>query len=162
MTIEGPTIETLDRTTVVGIHRVLGFEEPAMREVWQAFRPRTTEIRHRPSDDFISMRIYETPVDGAPAPGSRFDYWAAVEVRELGEIPSGMDAHTLEGGPYAVFTYKGPAAGFASAAHHIYGTWLPNSEYELADREFLEVLGPSYRPDDPEASERVWIPVRDG
>jgi AraC family transcriptional regulator len=71
-----------------------------------------------------------------------------------------MDSHTLEGGPYAVFTYRGRADAFASAARYIYGTWLPGSDYELADREFFEVLGPSYRPDDPEASERIWIPVR--
>lgn len=158
--IDGPNIEVVDRMTVVGIHRAMSLAEPRMRELWQAFRPRVGEVRHRSSDRFISMRIYQEPVGKAPTPGSRFEQWAAVEVDASTEVPDGMESHTLLGGRYAVFTYRGRADAFGGAAQFIYGQWLPGSGYELAAREYFEVLPRSYRPDDPEASETIWIPVQ--
>lgn len=159
--IDGPSIEILDGMTVVGIHRAMSFVEPKMRELWQAFRLRVDEVPDRPSDTFISMRIYDQPVGAGPSPGSRFEQWAAVEVDTEADVPDGLDSHRLVGGRYAVFTYRGRADAFGAAARYIYGEWLPGSDYELADREFFEVLGPSYRPDDPGATETIWIPIQE-
>ena len=139
----------------------MSLAEPAMGALWRAFRPRVGEVGNRASDSFISMRVFEGPVGSAPDPGARFRQWAAVEVDGPGEVPDGMDAHTLAGGLYAVFTYRGRADAFEEAGRYIYGEWLPGSRYELADREFFEVLPSSYRPDDPEATETVWIPIRE-
>lgn len=158
--IGAPEIESLHAMRVVGIHRTMSFADPAMRELWQAFRPRTKEIGGRASEDFVSVRVFERPVKGAPTLESRFEQWAAVEVTHFGEVPEGMDSHTLGGGPYVRFTYRGRASDFAMAARYIYGEWLPASDYEVDDREHVEILGPAYRPDDPHATEKVWIPVR--
>ncbi|HSG48158.1 MAG TPA: GyrI-like domain-containing protein, partial [Longimicrobiales bacterium] len=65
-------------------------------------------------------------------------------------------------GLYAVFEHHGTADSFGRTAEYIFGHWLPESPYQLAPREFFEVLGPGYRPDDPEAVEDVWIPIREG
>lgn len=159
--IDGPVIEVADGMALVGIHRPMSFTEPMMRELWQEFRARVKDVKGRTSDSFISMRIHDEPVGAVPAPGSKFEQWAAVEVDPSAEVPHGMHSHGLPGGLYAVFTYRGRADAFADAARHIYGNWLPRSEFELADREFFEVLGPSYRPDDPEASETIWIPIQE-
>lgn len=159
--IDGPNIEVADGMALVGIHCPMSFTEPKMRELWQEFRPRVENVKGRASDSFISMRIYNEPVGAVPTPGSWFEQWAAVEVDATAEVPDGMDFHRLAGGRYAVFTYRGRADAFGGAARYIYGEWLPRSEYELADREFFEVLGPSYRPDDPEASETIWIPIQE-
>ena len=43
---------------------------------------------------------------------------------------------------------------------HIFGRWLPQSEYELDDREHFELLPEGYSPVDPEAEEEVWIPIK--
>lgn len=158
--IEGPRIETLRGMTVVGLCRAMSFAESSMGELWRAFRPRVHEVRYRTSDNFISMRIYEDPLVTAPTLGSRFEQWAAVEVNKPREIPAGLRSHEVEGGLYACFTYVGRADTFADSARHIYSEWLPGSAYRLADRAFFEVLGPSYRPDDPDAREDIWIPIR--
>lgn len=158
--IGSPTIETLDSMKVAGIHRSMSFADPAMRELWQAFRPRANEIPSRASEDFVSLRVFEQPVRGAPTLESRFEQWAAVEVTQFNDLPQGIDSHVLGGGMYALFTYRGRASDFATAARYIYGEWLPGSDYEVDDREFFEILGPAYRPDDPHATEKVWIPVR--
>lgn len=159
--IDGPNIEMLDGMMVVGVHRAMSFAEPSMRELWQEFRLRAEDVSHRASDDFISMRIYDSPLKVAPTPESRFEQWAAVEVDAPREVPEGLDYHRVLGGRYAVFTYRGRAEAFGDAARYIYGEWLPSSAYQLADREFFEVLPPSYRPDDPEATETIWIPIQE-
>lgn len=158
--VEGPRVEMFNGMTVVGLHQIMSFAEPSIRELWQAFRLRVTEVEHRTSEEFISMRIHVDPLGTAPTLESRFQQWAGVQVREAVEVPEGMDSHQIGGGRYAVFTYQGCADAFEDAARYIYGEWLPRSDYALADREFFEVLGPSYRPDDPEASEEIWIPVQ--
>jgi AraC family transcriptional regulator len=61
---------------------------------------------------------------------------------------------------YAVFTHRGPASTFARTAGYIYGVWLPASDYMLDARPHLAVMGPDYDPQDPEAEEEVWVPVR--
>ena len=144
---------------LVGVSRVMSFGDPAMRELWQSFRPRVPSIPHRASEDFVSMRIFDPPTT-VSRPGSRFRQWAAVEVEDFEGVPSSLETHTTSAGLYAVFEYRGTAADFAPMAERIYQHWLPSSPYELAPREFFEILGPDYRPDDPEATEDVWIPVR--
>lgn len=160
-----PRIESVGEKKLVGMHRPMSFDggQVAMEEVgalWRDFRSRISEVEARMGPDFISMRIYEEPLTSASSADSRFEHWAAVEVSELGDEVAGMARHSLAGGMYAVFIHRGPASAFADTARHIYGEWLPGSIYELDDREHFEVLGPSYRPDDPEATEEVWIPVR--
>ena len=70
-----------------------------------------------------------------------------------------MEPFDLPGGTYAVFEHRGPAAAFPATARQIYGVWLPGSGYRLDARPHLAVMGPGYRPDDPDAVEEVWVPV---
>lgn len=155
-----PKIERLETMRVVGIHRPMSFGGAEMRELWGAFRPRVREILGRAHEGFVSMRVFEKPLSDAPGPGVRFEQWAAVEVTQSSQVPRGMDLHTLAGGRYAVFRYRGRASDFDRAGAYIYREWLPDSPYELDHREHFEILGPAYRPDDPHATEEVWIPVR--
>lgn len=155
-----PSIETVHGMRVVGMRRAMSFAAMPVRELWKGFRLRVGEIGDRVSEDFVSMRVFDPPLRGAPGVDARFEQWAAVAVGEGSEVPPGMEAHTLAGGTYAVFTYRGRASDFGAAARFIFGEWLPGSDFELDDREHFEILGPTYRPDDPNATEQVWIPVR--
>lgn len=146
---------------LVGLSRVMTFGDPAMRELWQSFRTMLPSIPRRASEDFVSMRIFDPPPKESLRPDSRFEQWAAVEVDDFDGAPRSLKTHTVPGGSYAVFEYRGTAADFASTAELIYRHWLPSSPFELVPREFFEILGPDYRPDDPEATEDVWIPVQE-
>jgi AraC family transcriptional regulator len=85
---------------------------------------------------------------------------AAVEVTHVEHVPEALDRHTVRRGLYAVFTHHGTADDFEETARFIFERWLPSSPYRLSPREFFEVLGPSYRPDDPAATEDIWIPIQ--
>ncbi|MBN8220655.1 MAG: GyrI-like domain-containing protein [Spirochaetes bacterium] len=71
-----------------------------------------------------------------------------------------METYALQGGLYAVFDYQGRPSEFAAVARHIFQVWLPPSAFVLDNREHFEVLGSSYRPDDPDVEETIWIPVK--
>ncbi len=61
---------------------------------------------------------------------------------------------------YAVFDYKGLNTD-DSIFRYIFGTWLPNSDYDLDDRPHFEVLGKKYRNNDPASEEEIWIPIKE-
>ena len=88
-----------------------------------------------------------------------FEKWAAVEVSDFNDVPTGMESYTIQGGLYAVFLHKGAATDL-STFEYIFKTWLPNSKYELDQREHFEVLGEKYKNNDPGSEEDIWIPVK--
>ena len=155
-----PRIEMLAPKKLIGMHRRMSLEQNTTRELWQSFMPRRMEIPDRVNSMYISMNIFREGQKELFSPTTPFEKWAAVEVLAHDNIPVNMEAYTLKGGKYAVFIHKGPASTFHETMQHIFGNWLPNSEYELDEREHFEVLKENYNPSDPEAEEEVWIPVK--
>ena len=70
-----------------------------------------------------------------------------------------MEALILPSGLYAVFHYKGSSSD-NSIYQYIFGTWIPNSDYDLDDRPHFEVLGDRYKNNDPNSEEEIWIPIK--
>ncbi|NIB38577.1 AraC family transcriptional regulator [Pseudomaricurvus alkylphenolicus] len=64
---------------------------------------------------------------------------ACISTEGAADIPEPLEALTITGGPHAVLTFKGPYAELERAYQWYYGSWLPNSNYELADRPPFEV-----------------------
>ena len=130
-------------------------------QLWQSFMPRRVEIADRLGDVLFSMQIFSESVNYSSfTPETEFEKWAAVEVKEQTQVPAGMESHCLVGGLYAVFMHLGPASKFRKTLDDFYVDWLPESEYDTDNREHFEILQPGYRPDDPNAEEEVWIPVK--
>ncbi|MDM5154924.1 GyrI-like domain-containing protein [Bacillus sp. DX1.1] len=89
-----------------------------------------------------------------------YQKWAAVEVKSFDkDISSELSTHTLTGGLYAVFIHQGTASDM-STFQYIFQEWLPNSNYSLDLREHFEVMDDTYRPDDLNAKEEIWIPIK--
>lgn len=155
-----PRFETLPSTRVVGMRIRTSHVENRAPELWRAFMPRRYEIPGRLHPRYLSIQVFDR-AGGDPAdPSTPFDRWAAVEVGDAAEPPPGMEAYTIGGGLYAVFLHRGPAAAAPRTWGFIFGQWLPASDHVVDDREHFERLPEGYRPDDPNAEEEVWIPVR--
>lgn len=154
-----PRIESLKPKKLVGIHLEMSLANNKTRELWQLFMPRRSEIKNRVTADFISMQKY--PDNWNFSPDFSFEKWATVEVQSFTEVPHGMDTYSLQGGKYAVFIHHGPASTAAQTMQYIFGQWLPNSEYSLDNREHFEILPKGYSPVDPNASEEIWVPIKD-
>ena len=62
---------------------------------------------------------------------NNFRFSIAYETAPLKDLPKGMEQHRISPRNYAVFTAKGPIPEkLVNAWHYIYGSWLPNSNYE--------------------------------
>lgn len=156
-----PRIEVVGEKKLVGIYLSMSLSKDRTGELWRTFMARRKEVLYPISANLICMQAYE----GLPGfsqfnAESEFVKWAAVEVKDVGEVPEGMEAYTLAGGMYAVFVHKGLPSSFSKTAQFIFGEWLPKSEYELDNREHFEVLGERYRQNDPSSEEEVWVPIR--
>lgn len=157
-----PRIEEVEAKRLIGMSAEMTLSDDHTADLWRKFMLRRLEVGNRQNGEFISMQIYDSSQGQAFTPDTRFVKWAAVEVTDHENVPEGMEPYTLRGGTYAVFVHKGPASTFAETLQYIFGVWLPNSGYTLDDREHFEVLGEHYLPNDPEAEEEVFIPIRIG
>ncbi len=156
-----PRIEVIESKKLIGMHITMSLSDNKTAQLWQKFMPGRGEVVGRLNSKYISMQVYNDDVDAKLfSPETMFDKWAAVEVENSNNIPEGMELYTISGGKYAVFVHKGPAGTFPETMQYIFGKWLPGSKYKLDNREHFEILAENYRPDDPEAEEEVWIPIR--
>lgn len=153
-----PHIVTLSEKKLIGKRIVMSLANNKTGELWRSFMPRRREIRNNLTAELFSMQVYDQAVD-LHNPQQEFEKWAAIEVADFATIPDGMETFTLRGGLYAVFHYKGSSLD-TRVFQHIFGIWLPNSDYELDNRPHFEVLGDKYRNADPNSEEDIWIPVK--
>ena len=159
-----PGIETMPATNLVGVGASMSLSHDSTGRLWQALMPRREEIENRIPDRYFSMRIYkksEMSIEEMFSPQTTFDKWAAVEVAQFGSIPDGLEKYVLGGGNYAVFLHRGPAREFPNTMRYIFGEWLPDSPFELDDREHFEVLPEKWSPEDEAAEELIYVPIRE-
>tara|TARA_R110002073_G_scaffold14656_4_gene59503 strand:- start:414 stop:869 length:456 start_codon:yes stop_codon:yes gene_type:complete len=136
--------------------------QDATAGLWQRFMPRRNEVTNTIGEALYSVQNFEglSGFENFTA-DTVFEKWAAVEVRDHEAVPAGMEAFLLRAGHYAVFDHQGPPSQFPKTLQFIFSEWMPQSKWQLDDREHFEVLLPGWRADDPEAREEVWIPVRE-
>jgi AraC family transcriptional regulator len=155
-----PDIVTLGPKVLVGMRIKMSMSKNTTADLWRSFMPKRKFVEKKKSGKYYSMQVYPEGEKEIFSPETLFEKWAAVEVSAKGTVPECMEVYNLRGGKYAVFIHNGPASTFPKTMQYIMNRWLPESEYELDNREFFEVLPESYDPQDTEAKEEVWIPVR--
>lgn len=131
-------------------------------QLWQKFMPRKHEIVGKASPNHFAVQIYDSGLDiSSFTPATEFDMWAAVDVIPDAPLPDGMERLLIPAGQYAVFIHRGLPSTFATTtSRYIFNEWLPAAPYQLENRPHFQLMRPDYRPDDPEAEEEVWVPVR--
>ncbi len=155
-----PRIESLSEKKLVGKRLSMTFANNQTQQLWQSFMPHRQKIRHAVNADRYSLQIYPPHMDFTFSnPEIPFEKWAAVEVSDFGAVPAEMETLIIPGGLYAVFEYQGLSTD-PSIFQHIFGKWLPNSDYTPDTRPHFEILGDKYRNNDPNSEEEIWIPIR--
>ncbi|MGZ3840220.1 MAG: GyrI-like domain-containing protein, partial [Flavisolibacter sp.] len=154
-----PRIATISEKKLMGKKMMMSFEKNRTGELWGSFMPLRKEIRNNIGSDLYSLQSYPPSFFEAYDPSRDFEKWAAMEVRDLNELPAGMEGFQLSGGLYAVFFYKGLSTD-TRIFEEIFKTWLPTSDYQLDDRPHFEILGSRYKNGNPDSEEEIWIPVK--
>ena len=156
-----PRIETLPEKKLVGKRLKMSLSNNKTFELWQSFMSHRKDIKNAITADLYCVQVFDNSHNFNDFnPTTEFEKWATIEVSDFSEIPDDMETYILTGGLYAVFIYKGAASAFYTTFQYIFGTWLPNSEYELDNREHFEILGDKYKNEDPSSEEEIWIPIK--
>jgi AraC family transcriptional regulator len=153
-------IEYIEAKTLVGVKVTTSLATDRPESYWRPFKMRLSEIDNALTEQFFSVSIMDMR-SGPFTPTTEFEKWAAVEVSNITSVPVGMEVLEIPSGKYAVFVYKGLAKDFPDTARFIYGQWIPNSGHEIDNRPHFMVMGKDYRPDDPNATELVYVPIKD-
>lgn len=154
-----PGIVTFPQTRLAGMRMNMSFAADRTGELWRSFMPRRKEIASITGNNLVSLRNFPAGFFSAFDPQCAFEQWAAAPVSETGSIPEGMESCIIPGGLYAVFHYKGLSTD-TSIFTYIYREWLPGSAYELDQRPHFELLGATYKNNDPDSEEDIYIPVK--
>ncbi|MBC7388924.1 MAG: GyrI-like domain-containing protein [Opitutaceae bacterium] len=154
-----PQIENLGEKKLIGMRLAMSLADNKTAELWRRFMPRRKEIKNNISNNIISMQVYEPTYFASFNPTKMSVKWATVEVHTFDNVPEGLDTFILPGGLYAVFNYIGLNTD-NSIFQYIFGTWFPNSIYDLADRPHFELLGEKHKNNDENSEEEIWIPIQ--
>lgn len=154
-----PQLRSIHRTKLIGMKMQMSLRHNRTGELWQAFMPALKQKITSSNVDRYSLQIYPTNYFLEFDPSREFLKWAAIELNDVNDIPSGFERMTLEEGLYAVFLYKGLSTD-TSIFNYIFTQWLPASEYQLDQRPHFEILGDKYRNNDPNSEEEIWIPIK--
>lgn len=155
-------IVTLPTLKLIGNSVETSLSEQKTVALWKQFKPRVSEIKNRIDENFYSVQFYPAGISMQEfTPITEFTKWAAVAVDNHDHVPSNMETTLIPGGLYAQFIHKGKAADFFRTSQYIFGTWLPQSGYQLDHRPHFEVMSPDYTgPNDPNTEELVYVPIK--
>jgi AraC family transcriptional regulator len=154
-----PRTEILKEKKLIGQRLNMSLSDNKTGELWGRFMPRRKEIKNSIDNDLYSLQIFNPRYFEQFDPRTIFTKYALIEVTTFEIIPDEMESFILEGGQYAVFSYKGSGADTA-IFEYIFGSWLPASEYMLDNRPHFEILGDKYKNNAPDSEEEIWIPVK--
>lgn len=153
-------IVEIEKRILIGYSIEMSLVENKTQEIWKKFMPRLKEISNAKSADLYSLQLYPANYYTNFSPFTTFTKWAAIEIYNTENIPTGFELLELPAGKYAVFIHRGNTEMFTKTAQYIYGEWLPNSGFELDNRPHFELLGDNYLGhENPDSEEEIWVPI---
>ncbi len=147
---------------LIGMCMQMSFVNDRTSELWRAFGSKIGEIQGRVGTDRYSVKVYDENYSFSRFdPAAMFEKWAAVETSDRENVSEGFEALTIPAGMYAVFLHRGTPKQAPELYGYIFGSWLPNSGFNLDSRPHFEILGEEYSPFNEDAEETIWIPIKD-
>lgn len=157
-----PRIEILLEKKLVGKSLQMSLAENTTPQLWRSFMTQKSTITNAIGSDLYSIQVYKGLYYFENfSPQTKFIKWAAIEVNDFEKIPNGFNSFSINEGLYAIFHHKGSVSEFQKTIQFVFGQWLPKSTYELDDRPHFELLGATYKNNDPSSEEEVWIPIKE-
>ena len=156
-----PLIVTLKEKKIVGKTMLMTYSGNTTEKLWKSFMPERNKIINPESGDLYSIQIYPADFNFENFDlNAEFEKWAGMAVCDLSHTPEGMVSMILPAGLYAVFIHKGRASEGERTFNYIFGTWLPQSLYEVDSRPHFELLGDKYKHEEDDSEEEIWIPLK--
>ena len=158
--MQQPKIKLISEKKLIGHVIDMSLTNNKTFELFSGFMPHKNKIDHTINTDIYEVMVYEQLHFKHFDINKPFKKWATVEVSKIETIPDGMKTLVLNEGWYAVFKFKGLPVAFGVLMNYILTKWLPQSDYQLDHRPHFNVLGDSYKRNDPDSEEDVYIPIK--
>ncbi|EGG93766.1 Transcriptional regulator, AraC family [gamma proteobacterium IMCC1989] len=156
-----PEIVTQERMQLVGVKTEfysVDSEKNNMADklplLWDEFVPRMEEVKHK-----VSGLAYGV-IQQTKEKTDLLEYYAAVEVSDINDLPEGMANVEIPTSTYAKFTHKGNVASINNTVNYIYSSWLMQSGKRHTYGADLEVYGEEYIPDSDDSVVYCSIPIK--
>lgn len=150
-----PEIVNQAAMKIVGVANQYDDGDLSLPKLWSGFHPYKDQIKHRVGTNFFGIyENYEESDDG-----TKFTYICAAQVESFDHVPPGMITREIEAQTYAKFTHIGPLENLEETLRYIWGSWLPKSDYEYANKPDFELLPASFNPADPNNKIYLHIPI---
>lgn len=150
-------LDTLATTTLWGLRTTHNLLNMQNAEQWMALRGRLQGSAWAAPAHWYAVNFYPQDYFSRFAPENPYDLACCVAADPMATKPDFLAEVVIPAGLYAVFTYQGLPS--AAPFEWILGSWLPASAYRLAHRPHFEKLPADYRPNNPEATEEIWLPI---
>lgn len=154
-----PKIVTLGPLCLAGQPYYGNPEGGAFGKAWMRFDTRHNQVPGR-----VDSRIYY----GLEVYGPEFmsdhnwTYMPAVQVSDLSDLPGQLFGKILPASKYVVFTARHGLASIHEAFMYAYGSWIPNSGYEVAYPFDFELYDDDrFHGDGPNEEIDVYIPIKE-
>jgi AraC family transcriptional regulator len=148
-----PKIVTKPAFTVVGMKYLGKNETNEIPQLWEKFMPREGEIKQRANPFGYGV------MDNFDEKTGDFDYLAGIEVKDISDIPEGMESWQVPEQTYAVFGCN--LKNIKQAFKQIYHQWLPKSGYQRAQGPEFEFYDDSFKPIEGKLDLYIYIPVEE-
>ena len=158
-----PTFIDLPETPVVGVRiSVKPDTKGDIPKAWMDLHDRQDDL-----EDVVQGHAFGLCLHKPGGPVRGFDYLADLEVESpAAPVPDGMEMVTLKPQRYAVFTHviedKNLGKDLTRSFEYIFGTWLPESGYQLAKAPDFEYYDQDrFDPKTLSGEIDLYIPVQD-
>ncbi len=159
-----PEIIGTQQKKLIGLHCKTSLLQNNIPTLWKIFMRRKHEIVERIDNGWYGISGYSSANGFEPnrfSSSSMIEKWATVEVKNFDLIPSEMVSYKLTGGNYAKFIHRGGKKNVQMSFEYMYSVWLPNSIYELDDRDHFEHYPKDYKgPENPESELAIYLPIK--
>jgi len=140
---------------IVGIKEIVKPSSKSIANLWHNFTSTKSNIKGLVSQDAVfGVCEYMPNITDE----SEFYYFAGAEVTSFYDTPKGMSMKIIPSSKYAVFTHKGPITELKNTYNFIHGIWIPQSGYELAELDTLELYDSRATMTDCEFD--IYIPIK--
>ncbi len=145
---------------VVGMKQSFNAEtKSGIPSLWDRFDANVQRISGKLGNAAYGVCLTTNRSDG------EFDYFAGVEVEGAAPVPEGLAAVDIPQQTYAVFTHRvdpdlSLQEGLQETLRQIWGVWLPESDFELAESPDFERYDDRFEPAVPRGEFDICVPIR--
>ena len=152
-----PRFETIKAIHLLGIQFERAMETQTMDGIWKTWSEVRSDLPKPIGKEEYGVFYYGEDFD--PETETGYYYMVGKQIEPQGKTPDGWVQHTIPGGLYGVFDYRGSLDDKERAYNYIYGDWIPQNKAVPLMQDMFERYINEYQVGVDEVHLEIWIPL---